>query len=967
MKKYCYIQHPHKGRILFKLFPFQEKVLTLFKENKYTITNKSRQLGISTLIAAYSMWLMLFHKDKNILALATTQTTARNLVRKVQFMYQNLPKWLKIPHEENNKLSLVLTNGSRIRAASSNSDASRSEAVSLLIIDEAAFIDNIEDTFTSAQQTLATGGQCVAVSCVIEDTYVNTSKGIQQVKDFIQNKDYIGPVEIPSYNIQGMETLRQGSLFYNNGKVPTKKIKTRYSILEGSLPHKVYASTTKGFHWSKLEDLSVGDFIAVAGGYRIWGNRDITNFTQRLDKSCKRLDFDTRIVHPDLSYLFGLYIAGGSSDNKYYIDIVCGDSQDIDVQLHKLNLPYSKQDNYLGKRLSYINLVDLFKHVGFDLDNTAERKVIPKRLLQMSEKNIIGLLQGLFDGNGTVTSEGTIGYTSVSKELVLQIRAILLNLGIYTNLYTRTAEETNKYVTQKLKEGAEWTANWNEHKHDAYILEMYGEDSKKFADLIGFRVNRKQKKLDTYIKAKLQRVRTNIKHIIPNSRKFVQDLQERSKLSQGKFARTTGLSLSNILNRTTPRFTDNVSVKNLNIIYEKWKHLLTEEEIKKWNAILDPHLRWVPVQEIIDSENYTYDFSLPEIEGDSWCHSVLYNGVLGHQTPNGIGNWFHRTFTKAQTKENSFLPIRLDWKVHPERDQSWRDQQDSDLGPKMASQECDAEFTSSGNTVIESEDITFFETTQVQEPIEKRGLEGSYWIWDLPDYTRSYIIGVDVARGDGSDFSAFQILDIETLEQVGEYKGKIGASDFGNFLVAVGTEYNNALLVIENANLGWSTVEQVIKRDYANLFYSSTSQNETIESYLKKHENDKLVPGFTNSTKTRPLIISKLVSFLRERGITIRSKRLIHELRTFIWKNGKAQAASGYNDDLVLAYAIALFVRDTALITMQQGQDLIRAQLKSLTKLNTRKEEVYTRHPQNQQNPYEITVGNRTEDITWLL
>lgn len=135
MKKYCFIQHPNKGRILFNLFPFQEKVLNIFKKEKFTITLKSRQLGISTLVAAYTTWLMLFHKDKNILALATTQATARNLVRKVQFMYENLPKWLKMPSVENNKLSLVLKNGSRVRAASSNSDASRSEAVSLLIIE----------------------------------------------------------------------------------------------------------------------------------------------------------------------------------------------------------------------------------------------------------------------------------------------------------------------------------------------------------------------------------------------------------------------------------------------------------------------------------------------------------------------------------------------------------------------------------------------------------------------------------------------------------------------------------------------------------------------------------------------------------------------------------------------------------------------------------------------------------------
>ena len=966
MKKYCYIQHPNKGRILFSLFPFQEKVLQIFKREKSTITLKSRQLGISTLVAAYALWLMIFHKDKNILALATTQATARNLVRKVQFMYESLPKWLKLPSTENNKLSLVLKNGSRIRAASSNSDASRSEAVSLLIIDEAAFIDNIEETYTSAQQTLATGGQCIAISCVTRDTYINTSKGIQQVEDFIKSPNSPGPVKTPTYSIQGLGQLRSSNIFFNNGKVATKQIKTRYGMLEGSLNHKIYTSTSKGFDWVKLEKVQKGDFIAVGGGYRLWGNNDNIQFTQRLDRSCKPLEFNTDVIHPDLSYLFGLYIAEGSSNAKNSIDIVCGDSEDIDHQLNKLNLYYSKQNGFLGKRLCYINLVNLFKHIGFTLDRTAERKKIPKKLLQVSEKNIIGLLQGLFDGDGTVTSEGTVGYTSVSKELVLQIRAILLNLGIYTNLYIRTAEDANKYVAKKVKEGAEWASNWNEHKHDAYTLEMYGEDSKKFADLVGFRVSRKQEKLNTYVKNKLQKTRTNTKYVIPNSRKFVQYLQKRSGLSQGKFARITGLSLTNILNRTTVRFTDNISVKNLKIIYEKWKHLLNEEEIKKWEAILDPHLRWVPIQEITDSENYTYDFSLPEVEGDPWCHSVLYNGILGHQTPNGVGNWFHQTYSRAQTKENSFTPLKLDWKVHPERDQKWRDQQDADLGPKMAAQECDADFMSSGETVFESEDLTYYEEIHVEEPVERRGAEGGLWIWKQVDYTRDYMISADVARGDSSDYSAFHIIDIEECEQVAEYKGKLSPKEFGNLLVGIATEYNDALLVVENANVGWATIEQILERDYNNLFYSNKSQNESVESYLRKYERGDLVPGFTTSSRTRPLFIPKLGEYLRERSTTIKSKRLLDEMRVFIWKNGKAQAHSGYNDDLVISYAIGLYIRDTALKMRQQGLDLTRQQLKSFTNLNTRTPSIKTSSDKTR-NPYEIEVNGRKEDISWLL
>ena len=195
MRKYCYIQHPQRGRIQFNLYPFQEKVLTLFRDNDYTTVLKSRQLGISTLAAGYALWLMTFHKDRNVLALATTQATARNLVTKVQFMWENLPSWLRIDAVENNKLSLRLTNGSKIQAKSSNSDAARSEAVSLLIVDEAAFIENIAETWASAQQTLATGGGAIILS-----TPYGTGNWFHQtwVKAESGENDFL-PIKLPWY------------------------------------------------------------------------------------------------------------------------------------------------------------------------------------------------------------------------------------------------------------------------------------------------------------------------------------------------------------------------------------------------------------------------------------------------------------------------------------------------------------------------------------------------------------------------------------------------------------------------------------------------------------------------------------------------------------------------------------------------------------------------------------------------
>ena len=79
MKKYCVVQHPIKGKVPFHLYDYQEKTLQTFDDYRFNIVLKARQLGLSTLTAGYSLWMMTFHNDKNILVIATKQDTAKNL------------------------------------------------------------------------------------------------------------------------------------------------------------------------------------------------------------------------------------------------------------------------------------------------------------------------------------------------------------------------------------------------------------------------------------------------------------------------------------------------------------------------------------------------------------------------------------------------------------------------------------------------------------------------------------------------------------------------------------------------------------------------------------------------------------------------------------------------------------------------------------------------------------------------
>ena len=165
INNYCKISHPMRGLISFKTYDFQEQLITDFNDHRFNVILKARQLGISTTVAAYVAWMMMFHRDKNVLVIATKFTTAANLVKKVKAMIKNLPPWIRISNISiDNRTSFELSNGSQIKASSTSGDAGRSEALSLLVVDEAAHVDGLEDLWTGLYPTLSTGGRCVALS-----------------------------------------------------------------------------------------------------------------------------------------------------------------------------------------------------------------------------------------------------------------------------------------------------------------------------------------------------------------------------------------------------------------------------------------------------------------------------------------------------------------------------------------------------------------------------------------------------------------------------------------------------------------------------------------------------------------------------------------------------------------------------------------------------------------------------------
>ena len=302
-------------------------------------------------------------------------------------------------------------------------------------------------------------------------------------------------------------------------------------------------------------------------------------------------------------------------------------------------------------------------------------------------------------------------------------------------------------------------------------------------------------------------------------------------------------------------------------------------------------------------------------------------------TPNGVGNWFHKTYIEAETEMNDFHPIKLFWDVHPDRDQEWFEKETRNMSKRQIAQELECSFNASGETVINPEDLQRLHGLLI-DPIYRTGYDRNMWIWEKYEEGVPYLLVADVARGDGSDFSCFHVLRVDTMTVVAEYQGKPDLDMYSSILQSAGREYGNCLLVVENNGIGIAVLEKLKDLGYPKLYYSVKTTHEYMESYLAEH-NDRAVLGFTTSTKTRPLIVAKLEEYVRNKLITIHSNRVFHELKTFIWHNGKPPAMRSYNDDLVMSLAIACWVRDTALTENEKDAAYKKAMLNGLMKSTT--------------------------------
>lgn len=334
-------------------------------------------------------------------------------------------------------------------------------------------------------------------------------------------------------------------------------------------------------------------------------------------------------------------------------------------------------------------------------------------------------------------------------------------------------------------------------------------------------------------------------------------------------------------------------------------------------------------------------------------------------TPNGMDPLYFKTYDQAKTKKNNFNIIEMKWyeDLRYNKDLRWvkGDDVEKELyftfesytariedgwkptstwyeqmcmgmnnDSRMIAQELDVSFIGSGGNVISEEYIDFHEKNNVLEPKITMGLENEIWIWEEPQEGHQYIMGVDVSRGDSEDSSTILIIDFTTMEQVMEYQGKIQPDLLAQIVEEYGELYEAYTVVDVTGGMGVSTVLKLLEFNYKRLHYDDASgkilsaRQRELNSYNKK---DK-IPGF-HATNVRVPMISNLEYKIRTNAIKIRSSRLISEMKTFIYKNGRPDHMEGYHDDLLMSMAMCLWVMEHSFKKLERLEKQNKAILNS--------------------------------------
>lgn len=794
---FTYVIHPVRGKVRFELYPYQKSVLYNFVKERFNILLKFRQAGITELISMYCLWLAMYHPNKKINIISIKDTTAKKVLKKIKFMYKNLPWYLQTPiingraGEYGSASMIEFDNGSFIESIPTSSEAGRSESLSLLVIDEAAVVRWAAQIWAAAFPTLSTGGAAIINSCVTGDTKLICRNGLIPIKDLCPES--FGKKDIRNLGIQVLSHTGKwrniiGSL--NKGLLETWEIENdRGRILKCTPQHKLY--TIRG--WMSVKD------ILEKGIEAIFYDTGVNDLLENPITEPPKKEIFKKIPE------FPNYLVSN-------LGRVCSIRNGI-REFKKLR-PCSGREEYLN-----VTLWD---------------KGIKKKIC------IHNLVAKIFIGE---VPEGYIVDhidNNPSHNYVTNLQIITLK----ENTQKAAKPSYNMTIASKVKGGFKYDL-----RVAAYIKRYFSKHSvirgNRWSDIKG-----------TYDK---------------------------------------------LIYRIYKKFGVRVSKQYIQGIC--WGTKSTKTYISKLK------LNRVYMDTI-------YDICVEEDE--SYLTNTEY---VSHNTPYGVGNFYHSTWVDAIAGGNPFNPLRLYWQMHPERDINWYNEMSSALGTKRTAQEIDGDFLSSGNTVFDLSDIKAIEDCLSDYPVLKKRFNGQYRQFCEPEDNKEYFIGADVSTGRATDYSAFTCMDKAGEEQA-VFKGRLSVDKYARLLGDTGQLFNFATIAPESNDVGLAVTSKLQDEGYPKLYYYQKMLKKKGKS---RPEMDKS-PGWLTTQRNRSVIIEGLEQDIREDNITCKDPFFVQEAYTFIYDGlgrpvamGKHRANNSavdvdlegdvYSDDSIFGKAICNHIR----------------------------------------------------------
>ena len=429
-------------------------------------------------------------------------------------------------------------------------------------------------------------------------------------------------------------------------------------------------------------------------------------------------------------------------------------------------------------------------------------------------------------------------------------------------------------------------------------------------------------------------------------------------------------------------------------------------EVKAVATSVDALRGYTPTTLIFDEAAYI------EAGDDFWaaCMASLSTGgkVIVISTPNGYDKIYYEIYEQSVKGLNSFHISELHWQNDPrftkdifwvktkdivhfllnredynekefieEKDQikfeeliqngykpasSWFESMVKKLkyDRRKVQQELESAFLGSGDNVVPVETIEKIKNEDIREP-ENMFVGNQMWIWEKPIEGHRYILGCDVSRGDSEDFTSIIIIDFDTRCQVAEYLGKIPPDLAADIIYKWGGMYNAYVVTDITGGMGVATSRKLQELGYKDLYVEGIN---TADKWKYNPNAQNKVPGLAFNNK-RVQIISSFEEALRHKFI-IRSKRLLNELYTFVYINGRPNHMKGKHDDLIMALAMALYVGEHSFTDLNKANNLTKAMLDSwATTASITTDEPEHRKPQQNQGILGHP-GNQNNDMKQL-